>query len=74
MLTQHKNKKRGKDRGVYFPPETLGLLRRLANLCPDGPLLRNVRDAGWRRDMASIRMKRLCEQGTPGGPVPSVSK
>lgn len=60
ILKEHKNAKKGKDRVVYFPPEVLHVLKRLAREHPDGPLLRNARSAKWARDTVHSRISRLC--------------
>ena len=61
VFARHKNAKKGKKRVVYFPPEALAVLTRLAKAYPDGPLLRNARGAAWKRDTVHDRMKRLCD-------------
>jgi integrase len=61
VLREHKNAKKGKGRVVYFPPEVLEVLRRLAREHPAGPLLRNARAAAWAKDAVHDRIRRVCE-------------
>lgn len=60
VLKEHKNAAKGKGRAVYFTPDVLALLRRLADRHPTGPLLRNARDGAWRRDTMNSRTDRIC--------------
>lgn len=60
-LVRHKNAKKGKKRIVYFPPETLSILKRLADEHPTGLLLRNTRGKAWGKYSVHDRLKRLCD-------------
>jgi integrase len=62
VLKEHKNAGKGKTRVVYFAPEVLNLLKKLAACHREGPLLRNARDVAWRRDTMYSRVTRLCEE------------
>ena len=61
ILKEHKNAGKGKSRVVYFAPEVLDILKRLTACHPDGPLLRNARDAEWKRDTMHDRIRRVCD-------------
>lgn len=64
-LEKHKNKKKGKKRTIYLPPQALDLLRRLARERPEGPLFRTRATSkfpegkAWTRQAATKAMRRI---------------
>lgn len=55
-MKEHKNAGKGKSRAVYFPPDVLAVLKRLAASRPTGLLLRNTRDVARKRDTVYDRV------------------
>jgi len=61
-LEEHKNAKKGKDRVVFFTPETLALLRTQAEKHPQGLLFRTRWGTPWNRNNCRNELNRACNE------------
>lgn len=58
-LKEHKNAKKGKSRVIFFPPDALAVLKRLAEKYPTGLLFRTRLDTRWTRSAVATNLQRL---------------
>lgn len=64
---KHKNKKKGRDRTLYFPAKLLSRLRELAERRPTGPLLVNRFGNAWSKNNTGRYIARVAKKlGCPG--------
>jgi integrase len=61
-IEKHKNDRKGKDRVVYFTPETLALLREQARKHPEGLLFRTRWGTPWNRTSGGAELRRACAE------------